>query len=60
MKLITKKTQQICKLAAGLCAFTLLAPVTALAADRLSYSYLQECDTQYGYAQYIQRTNSGC
>lgn len=41
MRLTTKKPQLIFKLAASLCAFTLLAPVTVLAADGLSYSYLQ-------------------
>ena len=41
MRLTTKKPQLIFKLATGLCAFTLLGPVTALAADGLSYSYLQ-------------------
>lgn len=41
MRLSTKKPQPIRKLAAGICAFALLAPVTVLAADGLSYSYLQ-------------------
>lgn len=41
MRLTMKKSKVVCKLTAGLCAFTLLAPVTALAADGLSYSYLQ-------------------
>lgn len=41
MRLTTKKPQLICKLAIGLCAVTLFAPVTVLAAEGLSYSYLQ-------------------
>jgi hypothetical protein len=41
MRLTTKKLQLNCKLVAGICAFALLAPVTVLAADTLSYSYLQ-------------------